>query len=114
MKIKCIDNSNPGLAKLTIGSIYDAIEEDEIHYRALDDLGAPKMLFKSRFEIVEYPMPKEAYVSTGGAKCPYCGGDDIDGGFTETNSGEATQPMSCSGCGKDWQDNYKLIGYEER
>ena len=47
--------------------------------------------------------------------CPYCGADEIDAGRIE-HLGEdfAIQPVTCSPCGKEWDDVYELTGIEER
>lgn len=45
--------------------------------------------------------------------CPFCGSEDVEGDFVETDSSEAWQPVTCNNCGKGWNDLYKLVGFEE-
>lgn len=58
-------------------------------------------------------MTNEEYVKAGGCRCPFCGGTSLYGGFTEVDEGGAWQPVFCEDCGKEWNDIYKLLGYEE-
>ena len=54
------------------------------------------------------------HVKGGGVVCPYCGGQDIEGGPVETGNEEATQEMKCLACRENWMDSYKLNGiYDE-
>lgn len=50
-----------------------------------------------------------AYLKIRGVCCPYCGCVHLEGGKISTqDSGEATQPVKCTQCGRDWLDRYKL------
>lgn len=40
--------------------------------------------------------------------CPFCQSSQIVAGHIEINDGYAFQPIFCSDCGKDWEDNYTL------
>jgi len=53
------------------------------------------------------------YIKSGGVICPYCGSEDIEGGFININIGEAFQEITCHSCDKRWTDIYKLIWIEE-
>lgn len=48
------------------------------------------------------------YVDSGGLNCPYCGSEDITGGFVQTEAGHAWQPVDCVTCRKSWADVYRL------
>ena len=55
---------------------------------------------------------KKAYLARSGVGCPFCGCPNIEGAFVETNEGRATQPMTCTECGKVWIDYYRLVDVE--
>lgn len=57
------------------------------------------------------PVSSEEYVKEGGNKCPFCGATDINGHAVEIDAGIAYQPVDCSECGKEWTDQYSLVGY---
>jgi hypothetical protein len=52
------------------------------------------------------------YIKSGGAKCPFCGNDDIEGGPIQTDEGCALQKIECHVCGEFWNDIYSLIDIE--
>ena len=54
-------------------------------------------------------MDRESYIRGKGLFCPFCGSDDIGGGFVNIETGEASQEMSCTRCNGRWQDLYKLV-----
>lgn len=57
-------------------------------------------------------LTNEEYVAKGGNICPHCGSTDIVGGSdVEIGTGTAMQGVSCSECGVEWVDQYKLVGY---
>jgi ribosomal protein S27E len=56
---------------------------------------------------------KQAYLKAGGVKCPYCGTDDIQGGFIETIWESAHQEVKCLACDKQWMDVYTLSEINE-
>jgi hypothetical protein len=47
------------------------------------------------------------YLENRGAGCPHCGGS-IEGGSMSFESGEICQQISCTDCGEEWNDIYKL------
>ena len=49
------------------------------------------------------------YVAEGGIKCPVCGDDRIEGSHIEIDAGGAWQEMTCTHCGEEWQDIYRLV-----
>ena len=55
----------------------------------------------------------KAYVKKGGISCPYCGCEDVFGGFLEVDAGTASQEVICNGCEKRWRDIYTLTRAEE-
>jgi DNA-directed RNA polymerase subunit RPC12/RpoP len=56
---------------------------------------------------------RAAYLKAGGVKCPYCGSDDIKGGFIEVIWESAYQPVRCLACDKRWTDVYTLTRIDE-
>jgi hypothetical protein len=56
-------------------------------------------------------LTDKQYVKKNGGVCPHCGEDQIEGESVEIDGGEATQDVSCLGCGATWTDLYKLVGY---
>uniref|UniRef100_A0A6M3M5T5 Uncharacterized protein n=1 Tax=viral metagenome TaxID=1070528 RepID=A0A6M3M5T5_9ZZZZ len=56
---------------------------------------------------------KWEYVNSGGTSCPYCGSQEIQGGFIEVDAGSAWQSIDCLECGKGWKDIYRLVDIEE-
>lgn len=50
------------------------------------------------------------YVDSKGVRCPYCGSDELEGQFVETNAGTAQQDMHCIDCEESWTDTYTLNG----
>lgn len=59
------------------------------------------------------PRTDGEYVMHGGTRCPFCDSENIEGGPVEVDAGTATQEMLCLSCAKAWNDQYKLVGYEE-
>lgn len=57
-------------------------------------------------------MTEQEYRELGGGRCPYCHSDNITGDAIEVDGSIAWQPVSCDDCGKDWEENYSLIGYQ--
>lgn len=53
----------------------------------------------------------EEYVAGGGCHCPACGSLDIEGGEVNIHAGYATQEVTCDDCCAEWDDQYKLVGY---
>lgn len=56
---------------------------------------------------------KERYIRLGGAFCPYCGGNDIEGGTIEAESISAWSLITCNCCGREWRDVFSLTEIEE-
>ncbi len=48
------------------------------------------------------------YIDCGGARCPFCGSDDIEAGRLEADADSAWGPVTCTACGREWQDVYFL------
>lgn len=40
--------------------------------------------------------------------CPYCKGDDVQGGFVEIDGKQASQNVLCVDCHAEWRDVYVL------
>lgn len=54
------------------------------------------------------PEQLQAYQSSGGSTCPWCGAHDITGDNVTIEGNEALQEVSCSSCGVVWTDVYTL------
>lgn len=56
---------------------------------------------------------KEAYLKSGGAKCPVCSSESIEAhGSVEVNGESAHLAVSCNDCDATWDDAYTLSGIE--
>lgn len=56
----------------------------------------------------------QAYLANKGSNCPYCGGDDITFGSLEVyDDGTVCQYRCCNACGKEWDDQYDLVGFHD-
>jgi hypothetical protein len=53
-------------------------------------------------------LSNEEYVEEGGARCPFCGSDEVTGDSFTSGGGEASQEMSCDACDAKWEDVYAL------
>lgn len=58
-------------------------------------------------------MSPEQYASEGGARCPICRSQDIEGGSVDILAGAACQEIGCNNCDATWVDIYRLVNYEE-
>ncbi|MDD5547062.1 MAG: hypothetical protein PHO67_07930 [Candidatus Omnitrophica bacterium] len=47
------------------------------------------------------------YIESGGANCPFCESDQIEGGSIEVDGEIASQNMTCNACDKKWTDNFR-------
>lgn len=56
-------------------------------------------------------LTREEYVKEGGAKCPACGSNQLEGSFNFIGGGSMYQRIVCVECQAQWEDEYKLIGY---
>lgn len=56
-------------------------------------------------------MTNDEYKNNGGTKCPFCQSENIEGGQFTVDAGIATQPMGCTDCESEWDDQYSLVGY---
>ena len=54
----------------------------------------------------------EEYTRDGGAFCPACGSDEIEGSEVNVEGDGAWQPVSCQSCGASWNGLYRLTGYD--
>lgn len=52
----------------------------------------------------------DAYVHSGGSRCPFCGDVDIEGGSRDMDEGYVTQIITCNHCDETWEDIYLLSG----
>lgn len=52
------------------------------------------------------------YLDAAGTVCPFCGSDEITGGFVEIDGGLAEQEMMCLDCESVWHDLYSLSHIE--
>jgi len=58
-------------------------------------------------------LTDEQYVRAGGNICPHCHSCDIEGlaATLETDDHGAGQTVKCHDCGRQWIDQYQLIGW---
>jgi len=54
-------------------------------------------------------MSQERYIRNRGLKCPFCGGRSLEAGKFDG----FFQRVRCDDCGNEWDDVFKLIGYNE-
>jgi len=57
------------------------------------------------------PVSQEEYINSS-SHCPFCGSTEINAGHMEVDGKDAWCKVECDNCGAQWQDNYKLTGYE--
>lgn len=63
---------------------------------------------------IDTPNQREqAYLLSGGNRCPSCNSLDLKSHTWETDSTGTTLGMSCNDCGHSWQECYKLVGIIE-
>jgi transcription elongation factor Elf1 len=55
---------------------------------------------------------KERYINSP-HHCPHCNSDEILGDAIETDFNIATQPITCTACGRKWVDIYRLVDVED-
>jgi predicted Zn-ribbon and HTH transcriptional regulator len=48
------------------------------------------------------------YIQRRGVACPFCASSNIEGRQFDVQAGTAWQPMSCTDCGREWNDVYTL------
>ncbi len=86
---------------------WDAQEGDEIVTieAILKDIGKTKKKLTAE-EI-------DLYIANGGAKCPYCRGEDIESDDIEHYHDKSTVLTRCVNCEKAWLEKYKLVWLEE-
>lgn len=59
------------------------------------------------------PMTAREYADAHGSLCPWCRSGNIEGvKGIEAEGPTAWQRIRCRDCGREWDDSYKLIGYE--
>lgn len=59
------------------------------------------------------PLTNEQYLAKGGNQCPFCESMDIQStGKPEFDSDYAARTVKCNDCKKEWNDIYRLTGYE--
>ena len=55
----------------------------------------------------------DAYVKSGGAACPFCGGGSPEGQVQFEADGRSHWAMTCPECGAQWLDGYTLDSLSE-
>lgn len=53
-------------------------------------------------------LTNEEYIAIEGARCPFCGGEDIERSLSEVDGAEITLEAVCASCERTWQDVYVL------
>lgn len=55
-------------------------------------------------------LAKASHIQGGGARCPCCHSDHIDGDRLEHDGdGGVTQTVECAKCNSSWTDVYRLV-----
>lgn len=60
---------------------------------------------------LKLPMTSKQYAQMGGARCPFCGNEDIVGSSFNWEAEYLYQDLTCNVCLEDWADEYRLVGY---
>lgn len=55
----------------------------------------------------------QQYVDTSGIHCPYCDSDNLETGSHDYYGAGVAQNVVCIACGKEWTDDYALVGLTE-
>lgn len=58
------------------------------------------------------PLSPEEYAARQGLICPFCLSQRMYTGHLQCDESQAWMPVTCGRCGRQWNDIYKLIGYE--
>jgi len=53
-------------------------------------------------------IDKEAYIRSGGVKCPYCGSENIEADVINVDGKEGWSDVYCHSCANSWRDVYTL------
>ena len=53
------------------------------------------------------------YCKGNGVSCLFCGSIDLSYGEWDTQDFAVYRNVTCGGCGKEWQDQYKLTGVDQ-
>ena len=56
------------------------------------------------------PTQARTYLLNGGTTCPFCDSPAIEGTELTVDEGVCTQGISCTECGRQWTDVYRLVG----
>jgi len=56
---------------------------------------------------------KNEYLKRDGNNCPHCKSDDMDTHKFQTDGLSACRTITCSECGEEWSDIYRLVDIEE-
>lgn len=97
-------NGALGYDDLPINQLLDEYQERSLHEVYSDD--------EDELASLRKPMTTEQYVETGGTRCPFCRGQESEGGPVEFDAGYALQKIECNTCGRAWRDVYTLTKYE--
>ena len=58
---------------------------------------------------------KRRYLEEGGARCPFCDSDDIEGtGEHETDGTWHSAEVRCNSCQRTWEDLYTLTDVDSK
>jgi RNA polymerase subunit RPABC4/transcription elongation factor Spt4 len=53
----------------------------------------------------------ERYIEEDGTFCPFCGSEKLDWKSLEFDDLYPTQKVFCRTCGREWEDEYKIINF---
>lgn len=69
-----------------------------------------KNTYKVEFQRVEFEQEQLDRILKG--RCPFCNGENPEGGFVEIDSGSAWQQVACPDCTNSWIEYYNYAGAE--
>ncbi len=55
---------------------------------------------------------KQKYLESEGSQCPFCGEGNLEGHSLDFEGGGIFQNITCTSCGQEWTDHYKLVDAE--
>jgi hypothetical protein len=82
--------------------------DDEDEENTSDEVKAVMAQVDAAIAADERPNWKR-YLDEMGKTCPHCDGKDFNTGSFNSDDGYAWQRVTCSSCGCEWDDIYKLV-----
>ena len=86
---------------------------EDVHVSGIEERANLASILEDEWE-TQFEQAEKKYIEAGGVECLYCGSSaGLEGGSIDIEFGEAHQEITCSECGRDWVDSYKLVGVIE-